>query len=241
MSEYADCSLVYIKKRCTLLLGGQYIAFFPNNLILIRNDKHSNLMTNSSKMCIHFSVDELYEYTLFSRADFIKIKGICRKDHIVVQPYNVGVMSKVFNEFDSMEEQHIKKAAICFLLSYFHLERDFFPFFLSFYSMRHKIATIIKTDVKHQWRLREIASSLCLCISTVKKRLNKEKTSFIKILTECRVQHAANQLLISNKNINTISAECGYSSVSYFIMTFTAYYGLSPHQYAQKHSCLQVY
>ncbi|EDJ1003478.1 hypothetical protein GE856_23125 [Salmonella enterica] len=238
MSEYADCSLVYIKKKCTLLLGGQHIVFFPNNLILIRNGKCSNLITNSSKMCIHFSVDVLSEYTLFSRADFIKTKGICRKDYIFVQNYNVGSMSSVFNEFDFMEEQHIKKTAICFLLSYFHLERDFFPFFLSFHSMRHKIAIIIKTDVRHQWRLREIASALCLCISTVKKRLNKENTSFIKILTECRVQHAANQLLVSNKNINTISAECGYSSVSYFIMTFTAYYGLSPHQYAQKYSFL---
>ncbi|EHW9473954.1 AraC family transcriptional regulator, partial [Salmonella enterica] len=34
------------------------------------------------------------------------------------------------------------------------------------------------------------------------------------------------------------SSECGYKSVSYFIMTFTGYYGVSPHQYAQKYSCL---
>ncbi|HGB5543833.1 TPA: helix-turn-helix domain-containing protein, partial [Salmonella enterica subsp. enterica serovar Muenchen] len=194
--------------------------------------------TNSSKVCIHFSVEALYEYVFFSYNDFFKIKGIYRKDYIVIQSYNVGVITRIFNEFDCMEDQHIKKAAICFLLSCFHPERNFFPFFLSFYSMRHKISIIIKTDVKHQWRLREIASALCLCVSTVKKHLKKEETSFIKILTECRVQHAARLLLIGNKNISTISAECGYSSVSYFIMTFTAYYGLSPHQYAQKYSCL---
>ncbi|EBM4432500.1 helix-turn-helix domain-containing protein, partial [Salmonella enterica] len=144
----------------------------------------------------------------------------------------------IFNDFNYMEEQYIKKAAICFLLSCFHMERDFFPFFLSFYSMGHKISVIIKTDLRHQWRLSEIANVLCLCMSTVKKNLKKEGTSFIKILTECRVQHAARLLLISEKNINSISAECGYNNVSYFIMTFSNYYGLSPHHYAQKHSCL---
>ncbi|EFF0761629.1 helix-turn-helix domain-containing protein [Escherichia coli] len=46
------------------------------------------------------------------------------------------------------------------------------------------------------------------------------------------MEHAAKLLLISNKNVNTISAECGYNNVSYFIMTFTKYYGLSPHKHA---------
>ncbi|EAM1080579.1 helix-turn-helix domain-containing protein [Salmonella enterica] len=238
MSEHTDCSLVYVREKCTLILGGQQTVFFPDDLILIRNDQHNNLITNSSKMCIHFSVEALYEYTFFNYSDFIKIKGVYRKDYIVIQNYNVGVMSSIFNEFDCMKELHIKKAAICFLLSCFHPERDFFAFFLSFYSMKHKISIIIKTDIRRQWRLREIASALCLCVSTVKKHLKKEETSFIKILTECRIQHAAWLLLISNKNVNTISSECGYNSVSYFIMTFTGYYGVSPHQYAQKYSCL---
>lgn len=238
MGECSYCVLVYIRKKTTLILDGKMIVFLPKQLILIRSNKHSDLISDSSKTCIKFSSELLCEYIFFSRNDFIKTKKIYRKNHISIQSDNVEIISGIFNKLPFIKEQSIKKTAIFFLLSYFHVEHHFFSFFLSFFSMRHKISAIIKTDIRHQWRLKEISSALCLCASTVKKHLKKEETTFIKILTECRMQYAARMLLISNKNINSISAECGYNSASYFIMTFRNYYGLSPHHYAQKHSFL---
>ncbi|MBB9725943.1 helix-turn-helix domain-containing protein [Escherichia coli] len=241
MNKYINCSLIYIKEKCTLILEGKRISFCQDDLILIRNFFNNDCITNHSKKCIHFSADLLYEYIFFNRDDFIRTNRICRRKYIVVKSSNADIIRGIFSKLDCMEEQHVKKAAIFFLLSCFHLERDFFSFFLGFYSVGYKISGIIKTDIRHQWRLNEIARTLCLCVSTVKKHLKQENTSFIKILTECRMEHAAKLLLISNKNVNTISAECGYNNVSYFIMTFTKYYGLSPHKYAQKYALYNKY
>ncbi|EDW8498245.1 helix-turn-helix domain-containing protein [Salmonella enterica subsp. enterica serovar Enteritidis] len=238
MNKYSDCRLIYIRKTHTLMLSGQKLTFQQGDLILMRNGSDNNFIENFSVMCIHFSVNLLYEYFFFNLSDVVKSKGIYRKDHIAIQPHKCGVICETFREFEFMDSQNIKKNAIHFLLSYFHQERNFFPFFLTFYSVSHKISVIIRTDVRHLWRLEEIAGILCLCISTVKKHLKKEGVTFIKILTECRMQHAAGQLSISNKNVKSISAECGYSNVSYFITTFTNHFGLSPHHYAQRYSCL---
>lgn len=236
MNKHINCSLIYIKEKCTLMLDGKRISFFPDDLILIRNFHNDDCISNHSEKCIHFSANLLYEYIFFNREDFIRTNRICRRQYLVVKSGNADIICGIFGKLDCMEVQHVKKAAVFFLLSCFHQERDFFSFFLGFYSVRHKISGIIKTDIRHQWRLHEIARTLCMCVSTIKKHLKQENTSFIKILTECRMEHAAKSLLIHNKSVKSISTECGYNNVSYFIMIFTNYYGLSPHRYAQRYA-----
>ncbi|EDS1887517.1 helix-turn-helix transcriptional regulator, partial [Salmonella enterica subsp. enterica serovar Sandiego] len=54
---------------------------------------------------------------------------------------------------------------------------------------------------------------------------------YIKILTECRMEHAARQLLLGEKNINSVAISCGYNQTSYFIGVFNAYFGVTPGVY----------
>ncbi|OSL82215.1 putative HTH-type transcriptional regulator GadX [Escherichia coli TA249] len=235
MNKHSHCSLVYIKEKCNLILGGKRLSFLPGDLILLGKNKCDNLVTDNSGLCLSFSSELLYEHIYSGCNGVIKTKTY-RDEYIFVRNGNNDFIHKIFTEANHMADYHVKKHAIYLLLSYFHVHHDFFPFFLSLYSIKHKTSGIIKTDIKHKWRLQEIARELCLCVSAVKKHLQQENTTFIKILTECRMEQAARLLSINDKNVNTVSAECGYTNVSYFIKVFTCYYGVSPRKYAQKHA-----
>lgn len=102
-------------------------------------------------------------------------------------------------------------------------------------SMRDSVSRIIQSDIKNYWSLRLVASSLCLSPSLLKKKLKNENTCYSQIVTDCRMRHAARQLLMDNKNIAQISQSCGYSSVSYFISVFKAFYGMTPLHYMTEH------
>uniref|UniRef100_UPI00291712B0 AraC family transcriptional regulator n=1 Tax=Escherichia coli TaxID=562 RepID=UPI00291712B0 len=86
----------------------------------------------------------------------------------------------------------------------------------------------------HYWNLRIVASSLCLSPSLLKKKLKNENTSYSQIVTECRMRYAVQMLLMDNKNITQVAQLCGYSSTSYFISVFKAFYGLTPLNYLAK-------
>ena len=66
------------------------------------------------------------------------------------------------------------------------------------------------------------------------KKLKNENTSYSQIVTECRMRYAVQMLLMDNKNITQVAQLCGYSSTSYFISVFKAFYGLTPLNYLAK-------
>ena len=102
--------------------------------------------------------------------------------------------------------------------------------------MRTQVYTIIQSNISKGWALGSIASSLCMSASVLKKRLREENTSYTKIITDCRMRFAAEQLTIYHQSIAQVSAQCGYSSASYFISVFKKYYGTTPLNYIRKYS-----
>lgn len=68
----------------------------------------------------------------------------------------------------------------------------------------------------------------------LKKKLKNENTSYSQIVTECRMRYAVQMLLMDNKNITQVAQLCGYSSTSYFISVFKAFYDLTPLNYLAK-------
>lgn len=48
------------------------------------------------------------------------------------------------------------------------------------------------------------------------------------------MRYAVQMLLMDNKNITQVAQLCGYSSTSYFISVFKAFYGLTPLNYLAK-------
>lgn len=80
--------------------------------------------------------------------------------------------------------------------------------------------------------LEAIASHLYLTPSYFSK-LYKEETgeTYIKFLTELRIQEAKTQLRLSNKKIVTISESIGYRNAQYFCTLFKKVVGMPPAEY----------
>ncbi|MEW0838659.1 AraC family transcriptional regulator, partial [Escherichia coli] len=133
-------------------------------------------------------------------------------------------------------EAELTRALLFTVLSNF-LEQSRFIALLMYIlrsSVRDSVCRIIQSDIQHYWNLRIVASSLCLSPSLLKKKLKNENTSYSQIVTECRMRYAVQMLLMDNKNITQVAQLCGYSSTSYFISVFKAFYGLTPLNYLAK-------
>lgn len=102
-------------------------------------------------------------------------------------------------------------------------------------SVKDSVYQIIQSDVNKEWSLSLVASALCLSPSLLKKKLKDENTSYSRIITECRMRYAVQQLLMADKNIYQIAQLCGYRSTSYFISVFKTFYGTTPLHYATQH------
>ncbi|EBX5888830.1 AraC family transcriptional regulator [Salmonella enterica subsp. enterica serovar Reading] len=228
------CTLIYIKKKHYLKINTTKIEVLEGDFIFIKSCENHKFVNDASKLLIHFPVDFLYDqlYKL-GKENMTKNAGLRTGDFLSGRCLYPKVVDMLINIYDNSYDQKIKSAVINFFLASFDNTKHLFPFYLSFFGLKHRISILVKTDISRKWRLENISSLLCVGLSTLKKNLKKENTTFIKILTECRMEHAAKQLLISNKNITQISAECGYSSASYFITIFTIFFGVRPSSYAR--------
>lgn len=102
-------------------------------------------------------------------------------------------------------------------------------------SVKESVSRLIQSDIHKNWNLSLVASTLCLSQSLLKKKLKHENTSYTRIITECRMRYAAQQLLTADKNITQLSQSCGYRSTSYFISLFKTVYGITPLHYATRY------
>lgn len=60
---------------------------------------------------------------------------------------------------------------------------------------------------------------------------NNTGVNFVEYVSKTRLKKAKKLLLSTNKSINRISLEVGYSDAAYFTKVFTKYEGISPHKY----------
>ncbi|MFN6817386.1 transcriptional regulator, partial [Proteus mirabilis] len=61
-----------------------------------------------------------------------------------------------------------------------------------------KVKDIIISDLQHSWSLKEISSKLFISESSLRKKLEAEKTNFMTLLTTVRMAHAMNLLATTN-------------------------------------------
>lgn len=135
---------------------------------------------------------------------------------------------------DKIEHEYILK--IAYLLS--GLEINILSFIYEMYnsSYTNKITNIIIEDLSYEWTLKDISKRLYIGTSSLRKKLEAEKTNFTKILTKARMEHAINLLTTTNLNINTISNKLGYKTTSYFIKKFKEYYNTTPKKLLKNHT-----
>ncbi|MEE6783046.1 AraC family transcriptional regulator [Escherichia coli B9:H18] len=97
-----------------------------------------------------------------------------------------------------------------------------------------KIKMIIESELSKSWRLVDISCIMHMSEVTIKKKLEKEKNNFNKLVLDIKMHNAAKLITTTDIPINHLANKLGYTSTSYFIKNFREYFGITPKQFALK-------
>lgn len=97
-----------------------------------------------------------------------------------------------------------------------------------------KLKAIIESDLSKSWRLVDLANILHMSEVSIRKKLEKESNNFNALVLDIRMHHAAKLITTTDKHINSIANEVGYTSTSYFIRNFKDFFGITPKQFSLK-------
>lgn len=93
---------------------------------------------------------------------------------------------------------------------------------------RLRVKQMIASEPARDWKLKDVAKALAMSEDTLHRRLVRERTSFQKLLTEMRMDHAASLLWSTELPLGHIALEVGYSSASRFSSRFQDRFGVLP-------------
>lgn len=143
----------------------------------------------------------------------------------------------IFNELFSVREVFFsKEIAIIFLLSFFFSEQGFIKSLerTANISYRERVYSIIYNNLQTGCDLNKAAELFGISSSTLKRKLQMEKTTFTEILLDVRMNHALSLLRNTSLSISQVSYKSGFYSASNFCSKFKRYFGLSPKQVSKK-------
>ncbi|MDR0805406.1 MAG: helix-turn-helix transcriptional regulator [Enterobacteriaceae bacterium] len=95
-------------------------------------------------------------------------------------------------------------------------------------NMTNTITAMLQADLSYPWYIGDLADSLHISESTLRRKLIEEKTSFTQILHNLRMSHAAHLLITTSHTIQYIALEVSYSSSSKFTARFEQQFGMTP-------------
>ncbi|EJM0808328.1 AraC family transcriptional regulator [Escherichia albertii] len=224
---------VRINDHASFILPANYLAAFACNNNTIE------VSTVNNALIAHINRKVIHDYLLFLNKNLISVNPWPRLAAPVIACHSRT--PEVFRLAASHSQQQdckpceteLTRALLFTVLSNF-LDQSRFIALLMYIlrsSIRDSVYLIIQSDIQHYWSLRIVASSLYLSPSLLKKKLKSENTTYSQIVTHCRMRYAAQLLLMDNRNIAQVAQLCGYSSTSYFISVFKAFYGMTPLNY----------
>lgn len=98
-------------------------------------------------------------------------------------------------------------------------------------SFRKKVTTILLSNGDMSMDKSQVAQELHMSERTLTRHLEKESITWRQIVREVRLNKAQLLLSASDKSIQVIAAEVGFSSVSAFSRAFVKHIGMSPSLY----------
>lgn len=191
-----------------------------------------NMITST---LLNFGTEDRLPDSLRNRKNYLIILNtLLRKsaEYGEVHPYHIHRLSSLFakkiEELYSIESSFVLQKDM--ILKYCLLVKEHS---LKKYSqLIGRVITLISYDLSAPLTLKYISSIMNVNASylstTFKKECGETLTDYIN---RKRMEHAANILAHTDKQVQTIAAECGILDVNYFIKIFKKYYGLTPTQY----------
>ncbi|NPC72981.1 helix-turn-helix transcriptional regulator [Corallococcus exiguus] len=95
-------------------------------------------------------------------------------------------------------------------------------------SARLGMKRLVSRDPSRAWTLTEVARKLAMSEDTLHRRLTGEATTFSKLLTEVRMDHAVSLLWTTDLPVGHVAIEAGYTSASRFATRFHERFGVLP-------------
>lgn len=87
---------------------------------------------------------------------------------------------------------------------------------------------LIQSHLAYNWQLEEVAQSINTSVSTLRRNLTKDGTSFKELNDRIKLGHGFYLLQTSQLPISIVASECGYQSQSRFSERFQKRFGLLP-------------
>lgn len=125
----------------------------------------------------------------------------------------------------------ISEAKYLLMLSIFskqNPELDYLAMTCTTLSTSEKVANLVMSDYRKNWKSEELAEKMNMSTSTFKKKMYKDIGSVSNYITKLKMIEALRQLRRTNKPINSIANSLGYSSSSYFTFVFKRYFSIFP-------------
>ncbi|WP_243409943.1 AraC family transcriptional regulator [Pokkaliibacter plantistimulans] len=102
-------------------------------------------------------------------------------------------------------------------------------------SLKSQIIAILGKDFSRELpSAEEVAVKLNMSISTLRRRLMEESTSYQKIKDDCRKEAAINYMNSPHLSINDIALLMGFDEPSAFFRSFKKWTGMTPGEYRQR-------
>lgn len=94
-----------------------------------------------------------------------------------------------------------------------------------------KIKEIVEDQLERKWKISDFADIFYCSEIAIRKKLEKENTSFNQLMHDIRMKKAAKMILNTDCNVSRVASAIGISSTSYFIRQFKKFYGITPKKY----------
>ncbi|EMP3814316.1 helix-turn-helix transcriptional regulator [Escherichia coli] len=95
----------------------------------------------------------------------------------------------------------------------------------------NKIIDTLESDISKKWTLQLLSEKFNLSEITIRKKLELEGVKFKELMLEIKMKTAISMLIGGKKSISQIGNELGYKNISYFILLFKDFFGLTPKQF----------
>jgi len=131
-----------------------------------------------------------------------------------------------WSAFASPDIWHIRRQEI--LQTLFHLGYQEVCGAMTSPSISHRLHTLISKNIAANVGVSQLASTLAMSESTLRRKLQDEATSVQSIKENVRLGHGLHLVQSSNTSIGHIAEQCGYSSQSRFTDKFKQLFGTTP-------------
>ncbi|HID7804205.1 TPA: helix-turn-helix domain-containing protein [Proteus mirabilis] len=243
---FSNHTLLLVRKNNKVSIAKENIKYHINSdsIVFIKKDSALDITLQKNQVpnfifLSHEIIMEILKITINNKKE--EITRTCNKDSFIKQAHHEDILffNRLKNQFNdeiitANKTSLSQTLKIAYLLLHFDIPNLILKSKPELTSV--KVKNIIISDLQHSWSLREISSKLFISESSLRKKLEAEKTNFMTLLTTVRMAHAMHLLATTNLTIGQISSLSGYKNTSYFIKKFKKYYKSSP----KKLKCLKL-